>query len=68
MPKVRVGDVICTDYGTGPIVAITKEWIIHKSDMGDDASEVALSRNDEFWSLPDDSLEVGGGQELEAES
>ena len=31
---VKIGDMISSDYGTGKIVAITKEWIIHEDEYG----------------------------------
>lgn len=62
--KVRVGTVICSDFGTGPVVAITKQWIIHQIDKG---SEVCLSREDDFFWIPDSGIEIGGGQDMEIE-
>lgn len=61
---VRVGTVIGSDFGVGPVVAITKEWIIHESEQG---SEFAISRDDDtFWIEPT-GIEIGGGQDLEIE-
>lgn len=32
--KARIGTVVQTDFGIGPIVAITKEWLIHHDEKG----------------------------------
>lgn len=48
MITVKRGDIIESDYGRGPIVAITEEWIIHK---GKDR-EYALYRGNDFWWVP----------------
>jgi len=63
--KIKVGTVISSDFGTGPVVAITKEWLIH---IGGGGLEFALGRDDEYW-IPknEDDHEIGGGQELEIE-
>ena len=42
---VKIGDMISSDFGTGKIVAITKEWIIHKDEEG--AETAALIK--ETW-------------------
>jgi hypothetical protein len=48
MVTVKRGDIIESEYGIGPIVAITKEWIIH---TGKDR-EYALYRGNDAWWIP----------------
>jgi hypothetical protein len=35
--KVKIGTVVESDFGTGPVVAITKEWLIHLNQRGKEA-------------------------------
>lgn len=60
--KVRVGTIIESDFGRGPVVAITKEWIIHQ---GDGAEEYCLLRDEREYSIPVTEHEIGGGQDGE---
>lgn len=32
--KVKVGDIVGSDYGIGKIIAITKEYLIHDTEDG----------------------------------
>lgn len=53
---VSVGDIIASESGTGKIVAITDEWIVHHCE---DGSEVAISiQYSEFW-IPAEAGENG---------
>lgn len=59
---VRVGSIIESEFGVGPVVAITKEWIVHEDDGG---CESAIHRQDMYWSLlPDEVVEGGGDDEV----
>ena len=58
--KIKVGTEIESEFGRGPVVAITKKWVIHEVEDGD---EVGLYiGNQEFW-IPVTEREIGGGQE-----
>lgn len=61
---IKRGMVVTSEFGTGPVVAITKDWLIH--DCGD-GHEAALCIDDqEFWvpsevegvDLPDEEREI----------
>lgn len=66
--KVKVGDVVCSEFGRGPVVAITKEWLIHIDEGNDKRPEVILNLDhDPIW-VPRDAFEIGGGQDGEAEA
>lgn len=48
--RICIGDEIESDFGRGPIVAITNEWIVH--DTGD-GHEAALPKDpDGRWWIP----------------
>ena len=42
---VKIGDIVSGEFGTGKIVAITKEWIVHENEKG---KEMALPIS-EIW-------------------
>ena len=45
--KVCLGDLIQSEFGTGPVVALTNEWVVH--DTGD-GHEAALPKDEGgFW-------------------
>lgn len=64
MATIRVGTVIESDFGTGPVVAITKEFVIHETEGG---KEYAIYRPIGDYSIPVTDHEIGGGQELTIE-
>jgi hypothetical protein len=54
---IKVGDDLASNFGQGPVVAVTPEWIIHRTACG----EAAIHRSDgEYW-VPVTGAEVGGG-------
>lgn len=66
--KVKVGDVVCSEFGKGPIVAITKEWLIHVDEAQEVKREFALSLSDDLIWIPCEAFLPGGGQDGEAEA
>ena len=61
--KIKVGDIVETDFGYGPVVAITDKWVIHKIGQ---TEEVAVSIGDNPIYLKVEGFEKGGGkQEIE---
>ena len=51
--KVKIGTVIETECGTGPVVAITKSWVIHEDEEG---TEMVISIED-YITIPADVSE-----------
>ena len=43
--KVGIGDIVETEFGRGPVVAITKQWLIHSRENEDDEICVYLPDN-----------------------
>lgn len=50
--KVKIGDIVESEFGTGPLVAVTKEWVIHEVVNGDRVDEVAIHRENQYISVP----------------
>ncbi|MEM9339400.1 MAG: hypothetical protein AAGA66_11775 [Bacteroidota bacterium] len=40
MKRIKVGDLVASDYGKGEVLAITDQWLIHNNSLN--------NRNDEF--------------------
>ncbi len=47
--KVSIGDIIQSEFGIGKIVAITKEWIIHEDEKG---NEIAAHKKETPMWIP----------------
>ena len=58
--KISVGTIIGSDFGVGPVVAITEEWVIQKAD----GCECALHREDGRYWIEVTEHEIGGGKDL----
>lgn len=59
--KVSIGDTIESEFGRGPVVAITEEWIVH--DTGD-GHEAALSIADHAFWVPVTEVGLKGSKGL----
>jgi hypothetical protein len=61
---VKRGSVVGTEFGTGTVVAVTKEFVV--VDIGGKMGEVALHREDSpVWLTPTEHVEGGGDEEVE---
>jgi len=45
--KIKRGTIIESDFGKGPVVAITKSWVIHEDKHGKEYA--LLAADDTFW-------------------
>ena len=44
---INIGDIIASEFGEGPVVAITKDWVVHDCGNG---TEAAIPKDDgQFW-------------------
>lgn len=57
--KIFIGDKVTSDFGTGPLVAVTKEWVVHNIE---DGSEVAVPIGYAYLSVPAELPPPGGGR------
>lgn len=64
--EIALGDEVHSDFGYGPVVALTEEWVIHQNRSGD---EVAVPYED-VWIPAEQPDEVpqGGKEVADAES
>ena len=47
--KVRIGTIVKTEFGTGAVVAITEEWLIHKDKSG---MEMCVNISEDWIGIP----------------
>ncbi len=51
MKRVKVGDMVESDYGKGKVLAETKEWIIHDNSANNSESEFAILKSDDNYQV-----------------
>ena len=51
MKRVKIGDMVESDYGKGRVLAETNEWIIHDNSANDSTAEFAILKSDDFYRL-----------------
>lgn len=58
MKRIKIGDMVESDYGKGQVLAITDQWIIHNNSL--------KNRSDEFAVLiSDDAIQIIEEKELQ---
>lgn len=62
--KIKRGTIVQTDFGIGPVVAITREWLIHNTENG---SEICVFIKDNWIGVPAeiDGADIPEDRELE---
>ncbi|WP_421762895.1 hypothetical protein [Ekhidna sp.] len=51
MKRIKIGDMVESDYGKGRVIADTKEWIIHDDSANNNETEFALLKSDDYYKL-----------------
>jgi hypothetical protein len=51
MKRVKIGDMMESDYGKGRILAETKEWIIHDNSANNSDAEFAILKSDDHYKI-----------------
>ncbi len=51
MKRVKIGDMVESDYGKGRVLAETKEWIIHDNSANESDSEFAILKSDDYYTV-----------------
>ena len=48
MKRIKIGDLVQSDYGSGKVLAVTKQWFIHdnSSEGGHDEFAILLAEDD----------------------
>ena len=49
MKRVKIGDMVESDYGKGRVLAVTSQWIIHDDSANESDSEFAILRSDDHY-------------------
>ena len=51
MKRIKIGDLVQSDYGRGRVLAETKEWFIHDNSEEGGSSEYAILKSDDFFEI-----------------
>ena len=51
MKRVKIGDMVESDYGKGRVLAETNEWIIHDDSANESNSEFAILKSDDHYKV-----------------
>jgi len=47
MKRIKVGDMVESDYGKGKVLAVTNQWLIHDNSLNNRDDEFAILITDE---------------------
>lgn len=51
MKRVKIGDMVESDYGKGRVLVETKQWIIHDDSANGSDSEFAILKSDDHFKV-----------------
>ena len=51
MKRIKIGDMMESDYGKGRVLAETKEWIIHDDSANGSQTEFAILKSDDHYKI-----------------
>ncbi|MEO9873094.1 hypothetical protein [Ekhidna sp.] len=51
MKRIKIGDMVESDYGKGRVLAETNEWIIHDNSANNSSSEFAILKSDDHLKI-----------------
>lgn len=51
MKRVKIGDMVESDYGKGRVLAETRDWIIHDNSANNSDSEFAILKSDDSYQV-----------------
>ena len=58
MKRIKIGDMVQSDYGSGHVLAITNQWFIHdNSAEGGDEEFAILKAEDDFKIIREPALQ-----------
>ncbi|MEQ8905155.1 hypothetical protein [Ekhidna sp.] len=58
MKRVKIGDMVESDYGKGRVLAETNEWIIHDNSANDSNVEFAILKSDDYFKIVELELQA----------
>ncbi|MEM0941594.1 MAG: hypothetical protein AAF600_15860 [Bacteroidota bacterium] len=51
MKRIKIGDLVQSDYGRGRVLTMTKEWFIHDNSKDGGTSEFAILKSDDAYEV-----------------
>ncbi len=51
MKRIKIGDLVQSDYGKGRVLAETKEWLIHDNSLDGGSTEFAILKSDDLYKI-----------------
>lgn len=51
MKRIKIGDMVRSDYGKGRVLAETSEWFIHDNTANGSDAEFAILKSDDFYEV-----------------
>lgn len=51
MKRIKIGDVVQSDYGKGKVLAVTKDWFIHDDSSQGGDEEFAILKTEDFFEI-----------------
>jgi len=51
MKRIKIGDLVQSDYGMGHVLAVTKEWFIHDNSAEGREDEFAILITDDVYQI-----------------
>ncbi|WP_089358325.1 hypothetical protein [Ekhidna lutea] len=51
MKRIKIGDMVESDYGKGRVLAETNEWIIHDNSANGSDTEFAILKTDDHYEI-----------------
>ena len=51
MKRIKIGDLVRSDYGAGQVLAVTKEWFIHDNTSEGGTDEFAILISDDVYQI-----------------
>ena len=56
MKRIKVGDVVESDYGKGKVLAVTNQWLIHDNSLNNRDDEFAILITDESVQILENAM------------
>lgn len=51
MKRIKIGDVVQSDYGKGKVLAVTNQWFIHDNTVDGGTEEFAILKVEDTFTI-----------------